>query len=105
MRVLIKGIFTPVHTKWCQMINARVQELRDALRDGTSLEELWKVARGDIQYKDFKAGAGRKGSRAKDRNEKQDVPKIPEELVRQGHGFLLTNPLISIDIASIVSVF
>lgn len=64
-----------------------MQELRDALRSGTSLDELWKVARGEIKYKDF--SAGRKPKPSKRQESKKDVPRVPDDLVwvssRQSH--------------------
>ena len=54
------------------------QELRDALRRGTSLHELWKVARGEIKYKDWVSSQNGNGKAAA-----VTLP-VPENLV----GFL-----------------
>ena len=50
-----------------------MQDLKDLLRKGKSLDELWKVARGEIKYADFMAQRGGKpGPKA---------VTVPEELV------------------------
>ena len=59
---------------------AWVQELIDALRTGVSLDELWKVARGEVKYADFLQG--RQGQRAPSRSPSlRAAPRVPEELV------------------------
>ena len=59
-----------------------MQELIDALRTGVSLDELWKVARGEVKYADFLQG--RQGQRAPSRSpslRREAAPCVPEELV------------------------
>ena len=51
------------------------QELQSYLRKGIQLDELWRVARGEIQYKDFSSSQTGNGATAA-------PPSIPEELVR-----------------------
>ena len=54
------------------------QELKDFQRDGHSLEDLWKVAKGDIKYQDFVGSSiPRKGKK----EPPQAPPPVPEELV------------------------
>ena len=51
-----------------------MQELKDFQRDGHSLEDLWRVAKGDTKYQDFVGSSiPRKG--------KQQPPSVPEDLV------------------------
>jgi hypothetical protein len=52
--------------------------MRDSLRKGNSLDELWKVARGEIKYGDFISK--QKGGQKKRKPAKLAV-KVPEELV------------------------
>lgn len=54
--------------------------MRDALRAGASLDELWKVGKGDIKYADFMQQQSR-GSKGPRKPEK-DAPQAPEELVQ-----------------------
>ena len=52
-----------------------LQELRDALKRGTSLDELWKVARGEIQYRDFlEESQGKKQSKMQPNRSSVEVP-------------------------------
>lgn len=51
------------------------QELQSYLRKGIQLDELWRVARGEIQYKDFSSSQTGNGATAA-------PPSVPEELVR-----------------------
>jgi len=55
--------------------------MRDSLKKGTSLDELWKVARGKVKYGDFisKQKGGQKKKPA-EHSAKQSM-KVPEELV------------------------
>lgn len=54
------------------------QELKDFQRDGHSLEDLWKVAKGDIKYQDFVGSSiPRKGKK----EPSQAPPSVPEDLV------------------------
>ena len=54
-----------------------LQELKDFQRDGHSLEDLWKVAKGDIKYHDFvQRSIPREGQQ-----QQQQQQKVPEELV------------------------
>lgn len=54
-----------------------MQELKDFQRDGHSLEELWKVAKGDTKYQDFAKGSIPK------KQDSQPAPaaSVPEDLV------------------------
>ena len=54
-----------------------IQELKDFQRDGHSLEDLWKVAKGGIKYQDFVKGSIPR------KQESQPAPaaSVPEELV------------------------
>ena len=70
----------------CQITCAALaQELKDFQRDGHSLEDLWKVAKGDIKYQDFVGSSiPRKGKEAR-----QAAPTVPEDLVSpHKHGTL-----------------
>lgn len=51
------------------------QELQSYLRKGIQLDELWRVARGEIQYKEFSSSQGGDGAVAAS-------PSVPGELVR-----------------------
>lgn len=52
-----------------------LQELKDFQRDGHSLEDLWKVAKGDIKYQDFaQRSIPRQGQQLSQQ-------KVPEDLV------------------------
>lgn len=62
------------------MLTNCAQELRDALRSGTTLDELWKVARGEIKYADFLQGNRGEGS-----TKQKQAPRVPEELVSMGN--------------------
>jgi len=63
-----------------------VQELKDFQRDGHSLEDLWKVAKGDIKYQDFVGSSlPRKGKQ--ESHQAPAAPSIPEDLVRCQHCF------------------
>jgi len=62
-------------------IDPWVQELKDFQRDGHSLEDLWKVAKGDIKYQDFVGSSLlRKGKQ--ESHQAPAAPSIPEDLVR-----------------------
>ena len=64
-----------------------VQELKDFQRDGHSLEDLWKVAKGDIKYQDFVGSSlPRKGKQ--ESHQAPAAPSIPEDLVRCQHCLL-----------------
>ena len=53
-----------------------LQELKDFQRDGHTLEDLWKVAKGDIKYQDFaQRSIPRQGQ------QQQSQQKVPEDLV------------------------
>ncbi|KAK9809702.1 hypothetical protein WJX73_007079 [Symbiochloris irregularis] len=59
-----------------------IQDLKNHLRKGTDLSELWKVARGEVKYADFvgqkgKAQTNGSGPAAPPR----ETPRLPEELV------------------------
>ena len=58
------------------------QELQSYLRKGIQLDELWRVARGEIQYKEFSSSQNGNGAVAA-------PPSVPEELVRFRSGLLL----------------
>lgn len=63
-------------TKDCEQAGF-VQELKDFQRDGHSLEDLWKVAKGDTKYQDFVKGSIPR------KQESQPAPaaSVPEDLV------------------------
>ena len=68
-------------------IDPWVQELKDFQRDGHSLEDLWKVAKGDIKYQDFGGSSlPRKGKQ--ESHQAPAAPSIPEDLVRYQHCLL-----------------
>ena len=55
-----------------------MQDLKDYLRKGKSLDELWAVANGDIKYADFlHQGQGGNG-----KSNGKTAPPVPEDLVR-----------------------
>ena len=61
-----------------------MQDLKQHLRKGTALDELWQVARGSIKYADF-VGRHQAGSNGKSSNGKPSNGKtltVPEDLVR-----------------------
>lgn len=60
------------------------QELQSYLRKGIQLDELWRVARGEIQYKEFSSSQNGNGAVAA-------PPSVPEELVRCLPGLLLVS--------------
>ena len=73
--------FTPK----CDCLCASLQELKDFQRDGHSLEDLWKVAKGDIKYQDFV------GSSIPRKQEGHSAPlSPPEDLVRPCHNVVVT---------------
>lgn len=53
-----------------------VQDLRDYLRKGISLDELWKVAHGEIKYADFVGG-----QRASKQGPQAQSAHVPDDLV------------------------
>ena len=55
----------------------RAQELKGYLRKGISLDELWRVARGEVKYGDF-ASTQQDGSAAV----APPPPSVPDELAR-----------------------
>ena len=55
-----------------------MQELKGYLREGTTLDELWKVANGEIKYADFMRNRQRGDGGAPP----QELPPLPESLVR-----------------------
>ena len=59
-----------------------MQELKDYLRQGIQLDELWRVARGEIKLRDFEASASPGNGAAP--AEAPDAPpvEIPQDLVR-----------------------
>ena len=65
-----------------------MQELKDYLRQGIQLDELWRVARGEVQLRDFEASASSPGSGAALAEAPEALPvDIPQDLVR-----LVTHP-------------
>lgn len=60
-----------------------VQELKDYLRQGIQLDELWRVARGEIKLRDFEASAGNgNGNGAAVTEARQQAPvDVPQDLV------------------------
>ena len=81
----------------CQIaLAALAQELKDFQRDGHGLEDLWKVAKGDIKYQDFVGSSiPRKGKQ----EPRQAAPTVPEDLVslyNQGTERLLWNTYLEI---------
>ena len=63
------------------------QELKDFQRDGHSLEDLWKVAKGDIKYQDFvQRSIPRQGQQQQQQQSQQNVP---EDLVSTLHNSCL----------------
>ena len=65
-----------------------LQELRELQRDGHSLDELWKVARGEPKYQDFVS------SKQPPRNNGKHAGtlQLPEDLVRPGKIACLLQP-------------
>ncbi len=60
-----------------------MQELRNALRKGTSLEELWNVARGEIQYASFlETSEGKEKKPPPKEQPKQPSVEVPDDLVK-----------------------
>ncbi len=65
----------------------RLQELKNFLRNHTPLDDLWKVAHGEIKYADFKSSHATQQQSQAPPAPKRDVPepkrdvKVPEELV------------------------
>lgn len=60
---------------------ARVaQELKGYLRQGITLDELWRVARGEVKYADF--AASRQGGQGGNGAAVAAPPSIPDELAR-----------------------
>ena len=57
-----------------------MQELKSFLRDHVALDELWKVARGEVKYADFKRLHGQQQQAQAPAAPKKDV-QVPEELV------------------------
>lgn len=60
-----------------------LQELRNALKKAISLDELWKVAKGEIKYQDFLE----KSQGKKQQNAQPDKPsvEVPDDLVNFLH--------------------
>lgn len=61
-----------------------MQELKDFQRDGHSLEDLWKVARGEPKYQDFvQQSIPRKGQQQQQAQQQQPQQQqhLPEDLV------------------------
>ncbi len=58
------------------------QELKGYLRQGITLDELWRVARGEVKYADF--AASRQGGAQQGGNGAAIAapPSIPDELAR-----------------------
>ena len=56
------------------------QDLRDYLHKGVTLDELWKVAKGDIKYADFMQQQQQLQDGASPPAQEQ-LPALPEELV------------------------
>jgi hypothetical protein len=56
------------------MMRSPVQELKAYLKKGISLDELWRVARGEIRYSDFTSTQSNGAATAA-------PPQIPDELV------------------------
>ena len=59
-----------------------VQELKDYLRRGIQLDELWRVARGEIKLRDFEASTNNGNGAAVAQAPQQTIPDIPQDLVR-----------------------
>ena len=57
-----------------------LQELQQSLKKGTSLDELWKVANGQIKYSDFLSNLPE--GQADNKTSNEQPQKIPDELVR-----------------------
>ena len=64
------------HTPACA-----VQDLKDYLRKGKSLEELWAVANGHVKYHDFLNQAQGGNGNGNGKSNGKTVPCVPEELV------------------------
>ena len=61
-----------------------MQKLKDYLRQGIQLDELWRVARGEIKLHDFEASTtnGNGSALAEVPQETvPDVPDVPQDLV------------------------
>jgi len=59
-----------------------VQELKDYLRQGIQLDELWRVARGEIKLCDFEASSSNGNGAAVAEAPQETVPDVPQDLVR-----------------------
>ena len=59
-----------------------VQELKDYLRQGIQLDELWRVARGEIKLRDFEASTNNGNGATAAQAPQQTIPDIPQDLVR-----------------------
>ena len=61
-----------------------MQELKDYLRQGIQLDELWRVARGEIKLRDFEASTnnGNGNGAALAEVPQESVPDVPQDLVR-----------------------
>lgn len=62
-----------------------MQELKDYLRQGIQLDELWRVAKGEIKLRDFEAstnnGNGNGNGAALAEVPQETVPDVPQDLV------------------------
>ena len=58
-----------------------LQDLKDYLRKGKSLDELWAVANGHVKYNDFLNQAQGGNGNGKSKSNGKTVPRVPEELV------------------------
>ena len=59
-----------------------MQELKDYLRQGIQLDELWRVARGEIKLRDFEASASPGNGAALAEAPEAPPVDIPQDLVR-----------------------
>ena len=59
-----------------------LQGLKDYLRRGIQLDELWRVARGEIKLRDFEASTSNGNGAAVAQAPQQTTLDIPQDLVR-----------------------
>ena len=68
-----------------------LQELKDYLRQGIQLDELWRVARGEIKLHDFKASASAGNGAALAEAPNATPVDIPKDLVCQSPNPTITD--------------
>ena len=58
-----------------------VQELKGYLRQGIQLDELWRVAKGEVKLRDFEASTSNGNGAAAVEAPQETLPDIPQDLV------------------------